>query len=166
MIDVNDLLKPVSDEKPSGEDFTYHERFIELENAAKGKEASQFAEAEEPDWKDVRDKAVDVLRESKHLRAGVLLTQSLMKLGGVEGLRDGFAVVKGMTENFWPTVYPALDPEDNNDPTERLNTLSSFSSSKFGFQIQQLALCQSRSLGNITLGQYLAAKEAKPGEPK
>jgi type VI secretion system protein ImpA len=160
MINVEELLKPVADDKPSGDDFTYHESLLDLERVAKGKPADQFSEGEEADWKEVREKAMDVLRQSKHLRASVLLTLSLMKLGATEGLRDGLAVVRGITENFWPNLYPKLDPDDNNDPTERLNTLNDLSSPQFAFHVNQIVLCQSAALGRVTLGQYLSAKEA------
>jgi type VI secretion system protein ImpA len=156
-MNLEDLLKPVADDKPSGEDFTYHDSFLDLERAAKGKAADQFSEGEEPDWKEVRDKAEEVLRQSKHLRAAVLLTLSLTRLENAAGLRDGLGLVRGLTENFWPDLYPKLDPDDNNDPTERLNTLNDLSSGKFGAHVRQIVLCQSRALGTITLDHYLAA---------
>src|SRR6476646_8625205 len=138
-MNLHDLLKPVADDKPSGEDFTYHDSFLDLERAAKGKAADQFSEGEEPDWKEVRDKAEEVLRQSKHLRAAILLTLSLMKLEQAQGLRDGLGLVRGLTEGFWPDLYPKLDPDDNNDPTERLNTLNDLSSGKFTAHIRQIA---------------------------
>ena len=132
---------------------------MDLERAAKGKAADQFSEGEEPDWKEVRDKATDVLRQSKHLRAAFLLTVSLTKLEQTEGLRDGLNVVRRLTESFWPDLYPKLDPDDNNDPTERLNTLNDLSSGKFGTHVRQVVLCQSPKLGRVTLDQYLTAKD-------
>jgi len=162
MINVDDLLKPIADGKPSGEDFTYHPSFQELEELAQGKPervmGSVVTPAEDPKWPDVKEAAFQLLRQSMHLRAAFILTRALLKMGGIEGLRDGLGVMHGMTERFWPNVYPRLDPEDNNDPTERLNILNNLSSSKFGFEIQQLTLCES-PLGRITLQQYLAAKE-------
>jgi type VI secretion system protein ImpA len=166
MINVDDLLKPVADDKPCGEDFTYHPSFQNLETIARGKPETQFSPAEEPQWKEVRDGAIEVLGQSKHLAAGVILTLSLLKIGGLEGLRDGLAVVRGMTEKYWPDVYPRLDPEDNNDPTERLNILNNFSSAgepyRFTVQLKQVVLCQSPGMGRITLQQILNAKDKTP----
>ncbi len=159
MINVDDLLKPVADGKPCGEDFTYHPSFQNLETLARGKPETQFSAAEEPEWKEVRDAAIEVLNQSKHLAAAVILSQALVKIEGVEGLRDGLAVVRGLTEKYWPDVYPSLDPEDNNDPTERLNILNGLSSSKFTRQLGELVLCTSTTMGRITLQQILAAKE-------
>src|SRR6266542_6449670 len=104
MISPEDLLKPVADDKPCGEDFSYHPSFQNLETIARGKPETQsfgtstaLSPAEEPEWKQVQDAAVEVLGQSKHLTAGVILSLSLLKTGGLEGLRDGLAVVRGLT---------------------------------------------------------------------
>jgi type VI secretion system protein ImpA len=159
MINVEELLKPVSGDKPCGEDFTYHPSFQNLETLARGKPETQFSAAEEPEWKEVKEAAVEVLTQSKHLAAGVILTQALTKLGGVEGLCDGVAVVRGITEMYWPDVYPKLDPDDNNDPTERINILNSLSSPRFILSIGSLVACSSPAMGRVTLRQILDARE-------
>src|SRR5579859_5113201 len=159
MINVEELLKPIADDKPCGEDFTYHPSFQNLETLSRGKPETQFSAAEEPEWKEVRDAASEVLNQSKHLEAAVILTRALLKLGGVEGLRDGLAVLRGLTEKYWSDVYPKLDPEDNNDPTERLNILNSLSSSKFALELGQVELCNSPTMGRITLQQILDARD-------
>jgi type VI secretion system protein ImpA len=163
MINVEDLLKPISDDKPSGEDFTYHPSFQNLETISRGKPETQFSPAEEPQWKEVRDAAIEVLGQSKHLTAGVVLTVALLKIGGLEGFRDGLGVVRGLTENFWEDLYPRLNPEDNNDPTERLNILNSLSSAanpyKVALHLRQIVLCNSPALGRITVHQIITAKE-------
>jgi len=163
MINVDDLLKPVADDKPCGEDFTYHPSFQNLESLSRGKPETQFSQAEDPDWKEVRDAALEVLGQSKHLTAGVILTVSLVKIGGIEGLRNGLAAVHGMLEKYWNDVYPKLDPDDNNDPTERLNILNNLSSAgepyKFTAHVKQIVLCESPAMGRITLGQIIAARD-------
>lgn len=159
MINIDDLLKPIAEDKPCGEDFTYHPTFQNLETLARGKPETQFSAAEEPDWKEVRDAALEVLTQSKHLAAAVILTRALLRLGGLDGLGEGLAVVRGLTEKYWPTLYPQMDPEDNNDPTERINILNDLSSSKFVRQLGELVLCNSPTMGRITLQQILAAKE-------
>jgi type VI secretion system protein ImpA len=163
MINVDQLLKPVADDKPCGEDFTYHPSFQNLETIARGKPETQFGPGEEPSWKEVRDAAMDVLSQSKHLTAGVILTAALLKIDGLDGFRQGLAVVHGLTEKYWPDVYPKLDADDNNDPTERLNILNNLSSAgepyKFIIHLKQLVVCASPALGRITLQQVLAARE-------
>src|SRR5438309_3682229 len=111
MINVDDLLKPIADDKPCGADFTYDPALQNLESISRGKPETQFSAAEEPEWKEVRDSAIEVLGQSKHLSAGVILAVSLLELGGLDGLRDGLAVVRGLTEKYWADVYPKLDPD-------------------------------------------------------
>lgn len=163
MINIDDLLKPVADDKPCGEDFTYHPSFQNLETLSRGKPETQFSQAEDPDWKEVRDAALEVLGQSKHLTAGVILTVSLVKIDGLEGLRDGLAAIRGITEKYWNDVYPKLDPDDNNDPTERLNILNNLSSAgepyKFTSHVKQIVMCESPAMGRISLGQIIAAKD-------
>ena len=172
MINVDDLLKPVSDEKPCGEDFTYHPSFQNLETLVRGKQKSQFdsddkPDWEEPDWQEVRDSAIEVLGQSKHLTAAVILAAALARMDGAEGLRDGLAFIHGMVEKYWGDLYPRLDPEDNNDPTERLNILNNLASSREPYRyclyVRQTVLCNSPSLGRVTLEQVLAAKEKAAG---
>src|SRR5579871_658847 len=172
MINVEDLLKPVSDDKPCGEDFTYHPTLQNLETTVRGKQKSQFdsddkPDWEEPDWPEVRDSALEVLGQSKHLTAGVILAVSLLKIGGVDGLRDGLAVLHGLVEKYWNDLYPRLDPEDNNDPTERLNILNNLASSRepyrYGLHLRQTVLCASAALGRVTLEQALNAREKAAG---
>jgi type VI secretion system protein ImpA len=166
MIDVDALLKPIAGDKPCGEDFTYHPSFQNLETISRGKPETQSfgtstatSPAEEPEWKQVRDAAIEVLGQSKHLAAGVILSESLVKIGGLEGLRDGLAVVRGLVEKYWADVYPKLDPDDNNDPTERLNILNNLSSGRFIIHLKQVVLCDSPAMGRITLQQIITAKD-------
>src|SRR3954453_21696598 len=167
MINVDDLLKPISDDKPCGEDFTYHPSFQNLETIARHKPGAQaFGSSsadtppEEPEWKEVFKEALEVLNQSKHLTASVILTVSALKTGGLEGLRDGVAVVHGLIEKYWGDLYPRLDPEDNNDPTERLNILNNLSSAgdplRFTVHLKQVVLSPN---ARITLQHIINAKE-------
>jgi type VI secretion system protein ImpA len=132
---------------------------MELERLAEGKEATQFSEAEEPNWREVRDGCTEVFARGKHLRTAVLLTLAATKLEGYAGFRDGIKLVQGLCEQYWDQVFPQLDPEDNNDPTERINALSPFATplATYGDKLRLLdalyasPLCDSRQLGRFTL---------------
>jgi len=79
--------------------------------------------AEPPDWGQLQEKSKAFLAESKHLRVATMLSCSLLKTQGLPGFRDSLGLIQAWLEKFWPTVYPLLDVEDNNDPTQRLNIL-------------------------------------------
>src|SRR5437773_2181212 len=170
MITVEDLLKPISPEEPCGPDLTYDPAFQQLETLVRGKPETQFSAAEDPDWKELRNLSVEFHERSKHLTASVILALSLLKTEGFPGLRDGLAVVRGVLERFWDTAYPRLDPEDDNDPTERMNILANLASQddpyRFIPRLQQTTMAQSPSLGRVKLSDVTLAKQpaAAPAE--
>jgi type VI secretion system protein ImpA len=127
ILELEQLLQPLSDEIPSGPDLEYDPQFGEMERASEGKEEQQFGDtiiaAEEPDWRELKKQSLQILAKSKDLRAAVYLTRALIHTDGFTGLAEGLALIKGLLDNFWESVHPQLDPDDNNDPTIRINTL-------------------------------------------
>jgi len=128
LIDIQSLLKEISAESPCGEDLEYDAEFTEMERAAQGKPEQQVGDtvipAEEPNWPTVKDKAIGLFGRTKDLRVAFYLTHSLLHTDGLSGFRDGLALIQGLMEQYWDTVHPQLDPDDNNDPTLRINTLT------------------------------------------
>src|SRR5262249_1534927 len=63
------------------------------------------------------------------------------KTDGLPGFRDGLLVIRRLIENHWEPVYPRLDPDDGNDPLERVNILSSLATpaGTFGDPLQVIA---------------------------
>ena len=125
MINIEELLKPISPEEPCGVDISYDPATQELETLMRGKPETQFSQAEEPRWDAVRDGCVALLLRSKNLRVAQVLCLTLLRTEGLTGFRDGLAVLRGMLVEHWEGIYPRLDPEDKNDPTERVNILES-----------------------------------------
>lgn len=127
IIDLEQLLSAVSEEDPAGPDLEYDPLFGEMERTAEGKEEQQFGDtiipAEDPDWRILKSKSLQVLAQSKDLRAAVHLTRALIHTDGFTGLTEGLSLIKGLLDNYWKTLHPQLDPDDNNDPTIRINTL-------------------------------------------
>lgn len=127
-LDIDKLLAPISEDSPCGENLEYDADYAEMAKAAEGKGDQQFGKtviaAEEPDWKTVRSLAVSLLGRSKDLRIADFLTRASIRLDGLPGLHGGLSVIHGLCERFWPTVHPQLDPDDDNDPTIRVNTIA------------------------------------------
>jgi len=180
VINVESLLKPISEEAPTGENLKWDRRFLEVERLAEGKEGTQFSEPEEPNWREVRDGCVEVLARGRHLKMATLLTLAAVKIEGYTGLRDGLAVVEGYLKQYWDTVYPQLDAEDNNDPTERVNSLFALTTPmatfgdklKFLDRIYEAPLCEGQISGKFSLRDIaiaagtLAFDEETAGRPK
>ncbi len=124
MIDVSELLKPIEGDKPCGQDLSYEPAFQELESIMKGKPETQFSPAEEPNWKLLRERCLELWPRSKDLRLVTALSLAGLKTEGLPAFSECLALLKGMLEQFWDSCYPLLDPADNNDPTQRLNIIA------------------------------------------
>jgi len=131
-IPLEKLLQPISDDQPCGPDLSYDPRFDELESLLKGKPEVEMGSvvkpAEPPDWASLKEKAEDFLGAAKHLRPAVILACAALRVDGLEGIRDGLKLIRGLLENYWGNLHPLLDPDDNNDPQQRLSILSGLTS--------------------------------------
>ena len=172
MISPDQLLLPISPQNECGDDISYDPAFLDLETAIFGKPETQFSQAEPPDWKSISRSAQELLGRSKHLRVAMALTAALVRTDGFCGFRDGLTLLHGLVERYWEPLYPRLDPEDNNDPTERINILSALAApigingDPYGFinALRDAPLAQSVQLGRFSLNQ-IAATQAPPPAP-
>jgi type VI secretion system protein ImpA len=168
MIVAEDLLKPISEENPCGEDLSYDAKFQELETLAHGKPETQFSAAEPPDWKQLNSRCLELFARSKDLRIAVLFCAVGLELDRLPGFRESLLLVKGLLERYWDAVHPRLDPADNNDPLERINIVASLTMpvGSLGDSLQILGrlravpLCSSVQLGRYTMADILRSSEA------
>ena len=128
MIDVDGLVAPLGEENPCGDNLEYDPEFLALEEAARGKPEREIGgariDAEEPDWRDVEQRAVALLSRTRDLRPAMLLTRALTRNDGVRGLAQALEYAARLVDERWDHLHPQLDPEDGNDPIMRVNALS------------------------------------------
>lgn len=115
VIDLGELLTPVSEESPCGESLRWDPLYDEVKEARRedDKDALGAETAVQANWALVRDKASDaVAHRSKDLMLAGYLLEALVQLHGYPGLRDGLRVINGLLETFWDGMYPQIDGED------------------------------------------------------
>lgn len=164
-IDIERLLTEIDPEAPSGEKNlvdTGDPAWVALDIKMKGT-PEQFdgtkivQEAKDPNWAEVRDDAFKLLTRTHDLRVAVSFTRALIHCQGVQGLSDGLTLLHGLIARYWDTLYPPLDPDDN-DPTIRNTALEALS---FGDDIlgplKKADLCASRALGRYSYRDILIA---------
>lgn len=129
--DLEAFLAEISPGAPCGEDISYDVDFLELEKLAQGTVETQVGdhikEGEDPDWKKVLEKSLELLKRSRDLRLILYLTISKLNLQGLAGFHDGLSLLCESVKRYWDDLFPLLDPEDDNDPTERINIIGSLS---------------------------------------
>ena len=169
MFNLEDLLTPLSDSEPCGPDLEYDASFGEMERAAQEKAEQVFGdtvvEAEPADWREVRKHVDDLLSRTKDMRVAVYLIRCLVHSDGLTGIENGLALLRGYVEGFWPEVHPMLDPEDDDDPTFRVNTLAILCD-QAGFlkDLQECPLVSSRVVGQFGLKEISEAEDQKKSE--
>jgi type VI secretion system protein ImpA len=155
VLDVDKLLAPISADAPCGENLEYDADYAAMEKAAEGKPEQQFGNtvipAEEPEWREVRAKALELLGRTKDLRVAMHLARAAAWTDGLPGLADGIAVLSGLIEKYWDQVHPQLDPDDDYDPTIRLNTIAALTDpSSMLRAVRDATLVRSRGTGKFS----------------
>jgi type VI secretion system protein ImpA len=162
--DIESLLGEVSPETRCGEDISQNSEFFELETLVRPKppgavQTAEEAQTTEPNWMEIRRKAFGLLQRSRHLQVALYFSLALLTTEGLSGLRDGLYLIRGLLERFWDDLHPRLDPEDGNDPTERMNILlplslepaSQWDPVRFRSRLVRVPLCNSRRAGGFSL---------------
>ncbi|MBC8001743.1 MAG: type VI secretion system protein TssA [Opitutaceae bacterium] len=170
MISIEELLAPVREDAPCGDDPWSTGVLSELETLITGTPETQFSKAEEPDWAALRKRTLEVATTTKDLRVASILTATLLRAEGLAGFRAGVQLIRSYTETFWPAVFPLLDAADNNDPSERVNALASLSVPtgtdgdllKIISGLRKVPLLSAPRSGRFGLEHYLAVKEQTP----
>lgn len=157
LIDIDALLAPVSEEIPAGENLEYSE-VAELERQSAGTpgkldpETREMVGGEEPEWRKVRDLATSIFAQTKDLRVAVILARSLLSINGLQGLGEGMSLIARMTEQFWDSVHPMLDADENDDPIERLNAMANLDNPDGMIKSLRAArIVESREAGSYTV---------------
>jgi type VI secretion system protein ImpA len=153
---LDSLLQPVSADAPSGADLEYDPAFLELERLSESKPEQQMGStivpAQEPDWKEVANRALALFSKTKDLRIAAKVTRALLQTEGLIGFADGLSLMRGVVETFWDGFYPKLDPDEGNDPTFRVNVLMGLcDGAAFIDRIRLIPIVSARSFGRFSL---------------
>ena len=125
LIDVEEYMIPISEDKPSGENLRWEAEYDEIEAKYDQIEAARTPEKETESqgssgrertpsaWDEVMSLGTKILQEkSKDLRIAGFVAEALAQRHGLAGLRDGIRLLHALQENFWDTAHP--EPEDGN----------------------------------------------------
>jgi type VI secretion system protein ImpA len=172
------LLRPVSAESPCGDDLRQDGRYLEVLRLAEGKPERVMGDkvipAEEPDWRELKDGCAELFARTKDLRLCVVLCLTQCRLGGYPALRQGLETLRTLIDQHWEGVHPRLDPDDNNDPTERCNIVAQLATPVASFgdpyrfleRLRDAPLIESRSVGKISLTDILISMGQLPPPPQ
>ena len=168
-IDIDALLCDVDSDMPCGPNLEYDPDFVALEYEALGKPEAEYGDtmvaAVDPDWKRIRRLALELLERSRDLRLAAHLVRSSLAMSGIGGLADAIVLIEQLLEQRWDSVHPQLDPDDDFDPTLRINSLAMLGDTVTLVRELKLAtLVSMPGLGPLTLRMLEVANgEVTPG---
>lgn len=111
------LLEPIPGENPSGADLRYAPVYDKTKEARREDDTAEQGdwkrEIKKADWVLVTKLATDALsKQTKDLQIAAWLTEAAVKREYLPGLLEGIALIRGLLENFWDTVYPLMEDDD------------------------------------------------------
>jgi type VI secretion system protein ImpA len=124
------LSEPISEDLPSGENLEYEPEYLEMvklfEPRTKGGTIANEDDkqvAEPADWKGVAKLAGGLLEKSRDCRVLIYAAMASLHNKGLPEFRDYLQLLNVYLGDFWDSVHPQLDADDDNDATMRMNAL-------------------------------------------
>ncbi len=156
---LQQLSKACGADSPSGPNLEYDPRYLEMMRLSESHPEVQYGAtivaAQSPDWEKLLQSCLAVAEQTRDLRLGVLLVESLCRTHQWLGLAHGLELLHSWVTQLWDTIHPQWD--EDHDPTERLNCLSDLVHEERMIQaILHTPLTVHRTFGPATLRDYLA----------
>ena len=117
MIVVEELLQPITEDKPSGSDIRYDPVYDAIREARRAddelNQGQWQIERKVADYPLVISLATNALKKkSKDLQIAAWLTDALLNRESIAGLVAGLRLLHGLIDKFWDTLYPELEDDD------------------------------------------------------
>ena len=126
-ISAEELMQPISEDLPCGEDLEYDPAFQQMESMMQSKPEQEFGDTiipgEGPDWAGVSQQVDQLLPRTRDLRVLTYAALADLHLTGLGTFSDSLESLNDCLEGHWEKIYPELDTDDNNDATMRFNIL-------------------------------------------
>lgn len=118
MLQLNELLEPISQASPAGEDTTFSSDLDAINKARQFDDPSldqgEWVTAiKEADWQFVYVKCTSLLAtQTKDLRIAGWLVEAATKTRQFEGMAAGFELLAQLCERYWDVLHPLIDDGD------------------------------------------------------
>lgn len=174
IIDIDELLQPISEAQPQGsdarEDGPAYALYSQLKDARNKARAAERASLFDPDqasnalneWRPILSIAPNLLQQhSKDLEVAAWLIEALIRFHDFAGLRDGIALARGLVEKYWDTLYPLPDEDGLETKVAPLAGLNGDSSEgTLLAPIRNTPITPDTSVGCFSYWQYQQARDA------
>jgi len=145
-----ETMAPLEGENPAGESLEYDALYMEMDSLSVAVPDSQMGESKiegrGPDWKKLRENCLSLWGRTRDLRVASFLTVTETADGSLADCAAAFKLLLFLVRDMWDAMYPRLDPDDDNDPTERINILAMLSPAPGAFNDPIMFISKFRTL--------------------
>lgn len=132
MSELNSELSLISSESPAGVNLEYDPLYLALEDEASAHDGGAIEDDSSSaplsgDFKALQKHCATLWEQTRDFKVAVFYTIALTVNQGLSGFNHGLSLLNFLSQELWGEAYPQLDPDDDLDPTERLNILSTLS---------------------------------------
>ena len=138
-----DILSPLPGQNPGGRSLRLDPVYDKIREARR--EDDSLAQGAWQRERKTADHALAIqlieqalATESKDLHLAAWLCDSLLKLEGIAGLRNGVNLCQALVDRFWDTLYPLIEDEDSDDRVAPLEWIAS----KLLIPVRSVPLCR------------------------
>jgi type VI secretion system protein ImpA len=169
------LLQPITPDRPCGEnleDTALLAAFDAFRLFGQGRALDAPPDPEEkgapkpPEWREIRQKALDALAKSKDLRLLAHLGTAVLRTDGLPAFSDTLNIASQWLTTYWSQIYPLVDE----DAVLRRNALNCFADPMAVVDgLRRVPLVSSRQHGTFSLRDIdLATGQVPPrdGDPR
>ena len=147
--ELSSMLSPLEG-SVCGENCEYDDLYLSLDSLALGSPSNEMGdsivEGKDPDYRTLYKNCLTLWGKTRDLRVASFFTLASLCLNGLEGLKQGLTIIDYLVNEQFSDFYPQLDPDDDNDPTERINILSMLSPENGAFSDQYLFFTRFREI--------------------
>lgn len=162
-VEASTLVTPVSEENPCGEDLDAAQPLVlaAFDGYRVFGQMTPWSKDKQPDWREIRDRSLEVLRQSRDLRVLAHLATAGLHTEGLGAFGQTLEAAKTWLSTWWDAAYPRIDE----DAILRRNALNCFADPMAVVdRIWRLPLVESRQHGRFGLRDIeLARGQATPG---
>lgn len=133
-IDIAELLAPISADAPCGEDLSFDEVFDQIREARRADDPSLSqgewqTELKVADWRQVIGLGSEVMiGRSKDLQLAAWMGEALIAREGMAGATQAFALINGLLETYWDSLFPVVEEDDMDERAGRLAWFNNYAS--------------------------------------
>lgn len=130
------LLQDIPGPAPQGTDLKYSPEYDQIKEASREDldlpQGVWVQDLKSANWSEVEKICLDILQtKSKDLQVASWLIEAWISLYNMPGLKQGFNVLLQLSQKYWDTAFPALDPQDLDFRTAPYNWINEKLSIRF-----------------------------------